>query len=169
VKRRLLAALAVLATSAGMIAVTAAPAAAATLRCGSASYSVPDVYAEAGGQIRILGWAHATYIGSFWGYGTTYKIWHYTYQVNGGGTYYQGGAGVRCNSSNDETGVTDLTRETLTSSDHPKCGTTSYSVGSVTYTYLGSRTSEGDRFRYWGDAGSSGMMLFRYPTAVRCD
>ena len=169
-RRKLAAALAIAATSIGLTALTATPAAAAaSIRCGTADYSVPDIYAEAGGQIIILGWHKASYVGQYSGIGGVYRYWHYTYQANGGGTSYRGAAAVKCNAANEELGDTDLGKETLTASDHPKCGTISYTVGSNSYTYIGSRYNNGDKFRYWGQVIDGGYFLFRGPASVRCD
>ena len=89
--------------------------------------------------------------------------------ANGGGTSYRGAAAVRCNAANEELGETDLTKETQTASDHPKCGTTSYTVGSNSYTYIGSRFNNGDKFRYWGQVVYGGTFFMRGPASVRCD
>jgi hypothetical protein len=169
-RRKLAAALAIAATSIGLTVLTATPAAAAaSIRCGTADYSVPDIYAEAGGQIIILGWHKASYVGQYAAISGVYRYWHYTYQANGGGTSYRGAAAVRCNAANEELSDTDLTKETLTASDHPKCGTTSYTVGSNSYTYIGSRFNNGDKFRYWGQVVYGDIFYMRGPASVRCD
>jgi hypothetical protein len=168
-RRRILAIAIALVSAAGMTVFAASPASAASLSCGTQNYSFPEIYAEAGGQIKILGWHNFTYVGSWAGIGGTYRIWHNTWAVNGGGTYYAGAVGAKCNADNEVTSSVDLTQNSLTSSDHPKCGTVNYTVGTTSYTYIGSRNTEGDRFRYWGTAGSSGMFIFRGVTAARCD
>ena len=169
-RRRILAAAVAIAAAVGMTIFAASPAsAAASLRCGTQNYSFPEVYAEAGGQIKILGWHNFSYVGSWAGIGGTYRIWHDTWAVNGGGTYYAGAVASKCNSANEVTSSIDLTQSALTSMDHPKCGSVNYTVGTTSYNYIGNRTVEGDRFRYWGTAGSSGMFIFRGVTAARCD
>ncbi len=170
-RRKLAAAFAIAATSIGLAVLPAAPAmAAASIRCGTADYSVPEIYAEAGGQIKIVGWHRASYVGQYAGLGGTYRYWHYTYQsASSGLTSYRGGAAVKCDAANEELSDVDLTKETLTASDHPKCGTTSYTVGSNSYTYIGSRTTSGDRFRYWGQVVFYDTYFFRGPASVRCD
>ncbi|GIH08400.1 hypothetical protein Rhe02_64670 [Rhizocola hellebori] len=170
-RRKLAAALAIAVTSIGLTTLAAAPASAApAIGCNTADYSVPDIYAEAGGQIKILGWHNASYVGQYGGIGSVYRIWHYTYTSNnGGGTHYTGGAAVRCNSANEQLGFTDLTKETLTASDHPKCGVISYTVGSNSYTYIGSRYNDGDKFRYWGQFIDGGTFFFKGTSSVRCD
>jgi hypothetical protein len=169
-RRKLAAALVIAVTSIGLTTLTATPAAAAaSIRCGTADYSVPDIYAEAGGQIVILGWHKASYVGQYGALSGVYRYWHYTYQANGGGTSYRGAAAVRCNAANEELSATDLTKETLTASDHPKCGTTSYTVGSNSYTYIGSRFNNGDKFRYWGQVIFADIYVLKGPASVRCD
>jgi hypothetical protein len=158
--KRLVAVLAVIVGSATATLVAASPAAAApSIRCNTASYSIVD----------FNGATHtASYIGSYWTFSANIRVWHYTKQTSSG-TYYMGAAGVRCNSSGEELGDVDLTRETLTQSDHPKCGTVSYTIGDDSYQYLGSRFNAGDKFRYWGQTVQSGLVLFRGVSAVRCD
>lgn len=170
-RRKLAAALAIAVTSIGLTTLTATPAAAAaSIRCGTADYSVPDIYAEAGGQIIIKGHFKWDYVGQYSALSGVYRYWHHTYQSNsGGGTTYRGASAVRCNAANEELSYSDLTRETLTASDHPKCGTISYTVGSNSYTYIGSRFNEGDKFRYWGQVVFGDIFVFRGPAAVRCD
>lgn len=158
--KRLAAVLAVILGSVATTLVAASPAAAApSIGCNTASYSIPDLNGVT---------YTASYVGSYWTLSATVRVWHYTKQTSSG-TYYTGAAGVRCNSSGEELSHVDLTRETLTPSDHPKCGTVSYTVGDDSYTYLGSRYNAGDKFRYWGQSVQSGLVLFRGVTAVRCD
>ena len=169
-RRKLTAALAIAVTSVGLTLVTAAPASAApSIRCGTADYAFTIIDAVAGGQIKIVGTKHYDYVGHYLGLGGTYRIWHHTYSANGGGTHYTGALAVQCNAASEEVNVVDLSRDTLTASDHPKCGTISYTVGSNSYTYIGSRFNDGDRFRYWGQVVYGDFFVFRGPAAVRCD
>ncbi len=169
-RRKIAAALAIAVTSIGLTLVTSAPASAApSIRCGTADYSFLIIDAVAGGQIKIIGTRNYDYVGQYSGLTGTYRIWHHTYSPNGGSTSYTGALGVLCNSANEEIDTVDLSRDTLTANDHPKCGTISYTVGSNSYTYIGSRFNEGDRFRYWGQIVFAGSFVFRGVSAVRCD
>ncbi len=150
----------VLTATAAAVLVGATPAAAAVeLNCTTSTYPIPDPF---------NGTHTASYVGSYWTLGGTWRVWHFTSNY-GSGNIYNGAGAARCDASGHQLSWTDLTRETLTASDHPKCGTTSYTVGDDSYTYLGSRYNNGDRFRYWGQTIQSGMILFRGVAAVRCD
>jgi hypothetical protein len=171
-RRKLAAALAIAVTSTGLTVLTAAPAsAAASIRCGTVSYYVPDIYAEAGGEIIIVGYHHASYVGEYAASPGTYRFWHYTYQSNSTGLIsYRGAAAVLCNSASEEMSDVDLNREVLAPNSSSLCGTSNFNSGSNHYTYIGSRSNEGDQFRYWGGyvKGRDGVFR-RTPAAARCD
>ncbi len=170
-RRKLAAALSIAVTSIGLTVLTAAPAsAAASIRCGTAGYSVPEIYAEAGGEIFIAGYHHASYVGQYAASPGTYRFWHYTYQSNSSGlTTYRGAAAVRCDSFGEEMSDVDLEREVQAPNSSSLCGTTDFTSGSNQYTYIGSRSTEGDQFRYWGGyvKGRDGVFR-RTPAAARC-
>lgn len=160
---RFVTALSVLALSAGLTLGIATPAMAAPdMQCESTGWQVPDGFPG-------NGLATASYVGSFWTVSATFRIFHFTYVPYSGTTSYTGAAAYRCDSQGQMLGYIDLTRTMLTAASHPQCGTTSYNVGSNSYTYIGTRSNSGDRFRYWGQVVYSGMFLLRSPTAVRCD
>ncbi|GIH03535.1 hypothetical protein Rhe02_16020 [Rhizocola hellebori] len=171
-RRKLAAVLAIAITSVGVTVLAAAPAsAAASIRCGTASYSVPEIDIEAGGQIIIVGYHQASYVGEYVASPGTYRFWHYTYQSNSSGLIsYRGAAAVRCNSASEEMSDVDLNREVLAPNSSSLCGTTDFNSGSNHYTYLSTRSTEGDQFRYWGGyvKGRDGVFR-RTPAAARCD
>lgn len=103
----------------------------------------------------------------------SYRIWHVTYRANGGLVFpvYDSAYAVRCNPDGTATAQVDLTRtaeDTLTSFDL-RCGTAAFTAGNTSYSHVGSRSSFGTTWRYWGTTASTSTLLYWGVTAARCE
>lgn len=172
--RKTIAALAIsFAAVAGAVALPAAANAAPTTACTATGYfDVPKFVIDPYGNIDIAGYYRNSYVGTATGLFASFRIWHVTYKANGALTYsYHSAYAATCNSAGEQTNTIDLTRdvdEKLTSFDL-RCGTTNFTNGSTTYSYVGSRSSSGDTFRYWGTRHTGGTFLGFGVTAARCE
>jgi hypothetical protein len=119
--------------------------------------------------LRIVGTHRASYVNTTPGLLNTLRVWHVTYQPNGGSAGYEGAFAAKC-SSGTYGGELNLTKQPppLSSFDQ-RCGTTDFTNGSTSYHYLGARVSSGDTFRYWGTTFSTPMAFGLSATAARCD
>jgi hypothetical protein len=149
----------------------AASAAPSSLCTDTGYFDMLVIKVDQWGFPHVIGTRRTSYVGDAFGLLTTYRIWHVTFQATASSTWtYSGAFAERCNSSDESTGETDLTRDvdqTLSSFDM-RCGTASFTNGSYHYTYVGSRYNDGDAFRYWGYRYDGGMLLFFGVTAARC-
>jgi hypothetical protein len=170
--RRTIATLAITLTGlAAAIALPAAAHAAPTVQCTDTFFEWTVFDNGPNGPV-VLGTQRHSYVGSALRLGGTYRIWHVTFQKNGSsGWAYNGAYAAKCDSADEQSGTGDLTREEdekLTSFDL-RCGTANFVNGSTNYTYIGSRSSSGDTFRYWGTRHSATTYIFFGVTAARCD
>ncbi|HEX6685958.1 MAG TPA: hypothetical protein VF062_24490 [Candidatus Limnocylindrales bacterium] len=172
--RKIIAALAIsFAAVGGAVALPAAAHAAPTTACtGTGYYEIPKIIVDQYGNIHVTGYYRNSYVGTATGLLTSLRIWHVSYKPSGSSTYgYHSAYAAACTSAGEQTNTIDLTRdedEKLTSFDL-RCGTTNFTSGSTTYTYVASRNNSGDTFRYWGTR-YSGLTFFGYGvTAARCE
>ena len=170
--RRTIAALAIsVAGLAGATALPAAAHAAPTVQCTETFFEWTVFDNGPNGPI-VLGKQRHSYVGSAVRLGGSYRIWHVTFQKTGtSGWAYSNAYAAKCNSAGEQSGTVDLTREEdekLTSFD-VRCGTTNFVNGSTSYTYVGSRSSSGDTFRYWATRYSGATFIYLGVTAARCD
>jgi hypothetical protein len=172
--RKTIAALAVsLAAVAGAVASPAAAQAEPTLACtGTGYFEVPKIFVDQYGNIHVAGYYRNSYVGTATGLFASLRIWHVSFKPSGSSTYsYHSAYAAVCNSADEQTNTIDLTRDEddkLTSFDL-RCGTTNFTNGSTTYTYVGSRSNSGDTFRYWGTRYTGGTLIGFGVTAARCE
>jgi hypothetical protein len=172
--RKIIAALAIsFAAAAGAVALPSAAHAVPTAACTDTGYfDVPKFILDQYGNVHVAGYYRNSYVGTASGLLSSFRIWHISYKPSGASTYsYNSAYAAACNSAGEQTNTIDLTRDEdqKLSSFDLRCGTTNFTNGSTTYTYVGSRSNSGDMFRYWGTRYTSVMVIGFGVTAARCE
>ena len=122
------------------------------------------------GLLEPVGTFYHSFVGTS-GVVGPHRVWHVTYRANGSPlAAYSHAYAVRCDADGAITSDVDLTRtadQTLDEFDL-RCGSADFTTASTAYHLVGSRTSWGTTFRYWGTRNTSGQFLLFGVTAARC-
>jgi hypothetical protein len=160
-------------TMANPTAASAAPTPLPGSCTNTGTIELPKLIVDQWGNVHIMSYTRWSYVGSVsWLLGT-HRIWHVSIRPANSAVYsYLEAYAALCN-GDQLTSTVDLTRtadETITSPTDLICGTTNFTAGSSTYTYIGSRFNNGDTFRYWRRSQSSTNppLFFVGPYAARC-
>lgn len=149
---------------------SAAPTALAGSCTMTGDLEIPKIIIDQYGNHHITGWIKWSYVGSFsWILGT-YRYFHVSSKGASGSYGYKEAYAVRC-VDGEIASTIDLTREveeTITSPTDLICTTSTFTVGTTTYVYIGSRLESGDKFRYWRKNSTAGMLLSSSAYSARC-
>jgi len=175
-RRRLLALLVIPLAAVGFAVATPGAASAAptpiSVSCTSTEpIELPKIIVDQWGNIHVVSYTRWSYVGSVSWITGTYRIWHVSRRSANSNVYTYVEAYAALCDGDQQTSTVDLTRtpdQTITSPTDLICGTANFTVGSNSYTYIGSRVNDGDTFRYWRRSYSSGFLFFVGPAAARC-